>query len=124
MSDQKVKPKNSGYALKAKYEGIPTSFGSRKLAYNHNLTDEMAKELVENHPAGEKLFDVIPEKTEGEESDEEFESSHRVKELLDSKNRDELNEIAKELELDPEEYRTKELVATAIATAELENLND
>lgn len=110
MSDKTEKTK-SGYALKAKYEGIPLSFGSRTFVTNNNITNEMGDELLKNHPAGEKLFTTIPKKQEKELT--------RLEEL-NSMKREELDEIAKDLELNPEDYKNKGLIAEAIEKKEVE----
>lgn len=59
-----TKVKNSGYRLKAKYNGIPLNFGSQIQVFNSNLSDELAEELLEKHPAGAELFDQLPAKKE------------------------------------------------------------
>jgi hypothetical protein len=55
-----VKSQNSGFALKAMYNNI-TLHGSQVYYQNETLTDEQAIELLQNHPRGEGLFDVLPE---------------------------------------------------------------
>lgn len=106
----KTEKTKSGYALKAKYEGIPLAFGSRTFVTNKNITDEMGDSLVKNHPAGKDLFITIPEK--------EVELS-RSQELKAS-SREELDELAKALELNPEDYKNKGLIADAIEKKEVE----
>ena len=60
-------PKNSGYKLKPMYNGIRFgAFGSNKFANNENLTDEMAKKLIKDHPKGEGLFLTIPKEPKKE----------------------------------------------------------
>ena len=58
MKDKK-KP-NCNYRLKKMYDGI-TLFGSTKYYKNDTLTDEDARHLIEKHPRGEGLFEVLPE---------------------------------------------------------------
>lgn len=61
---KKAKAK-SKFVLKPMFNGIPLKFGSRTLVSNSNLTDELAKELIKNHPRGEALFSSLGEtKTE------------------------------------------------------------
>lgn len=97
--------KNSGYLLKAKYEGIPMAFGSRKLVYNHNLTDEIAKKMIEKHPKGKDLFQVIPEAKEAKPTSSGF--SEEAKELL-KLTREDLNTKALEAGIEnPEEITNK-----------------
>lgn len=65
MSKSEVK---CDYVLKQKYNGIQLGFGGRPVR-NGEMTNEVAKDLIENHPHGEMLFDVFPrtkEKTNDE----------------------------------------------------------
>lgn len=48
------------FQLKKKYEGIPTSFGSQVYVTNENVSDELAIELLKNHPLGKELFETLP----------------------------------------------------------------
>ena len=52
--------KNSGFVLKQMYDNI-TLHGSQCYYNNATLTDEQALQLLEKHPKGEGLFDVLPE---------------------------------------------------------------
>ena len=52
--------KKTGFVLKAMFENI-TLFGSQQYFNNSNLTDESAIELIEKHPKGKDLFEVLPE---------------------------------------------------------------
>lgn len=56
----KVENKNSGFVLKPMYDNI-TLHGSNVYFRNGTLTDEQAMELLENHPKGEDLFEMIPQ---------------------------------------------------------------
>lgn len=47
------------YRLKLKYENISLKYGGQRIK-NKDLTNELAKELLEKHPHGSMLFDVIP----------------------------------------------------------------
>ncbi len=107
MSNKKKEDSNnSGYLLKKKYENIPLSFGSRHLVNNQNITDEMAKALIDNHAKGEDLFQVIPESA-NEEVDP-------VKELK-SLSRKDLNEKAGDLGIEnPEDFQNKAELSQAI----------
>ena len=49
-----------GFKLKQKYNGIWMK-GYNKPIRNGEMTDELALKLLQNHPAGENLFDSIPE---------------------------------------------------------------
>lgn len=55
---------DSGYRLKKMYNGI-------RGVYNESITVKQAKDLIKNHPRGEGLFDVIPEKKERKSNDSE-----------------------------------------------------
>ncbi len=110
MSDKTEKTK-SGYALKSKYEGIPLAFGSRIFVTNKNITDEMGDTLLANHPLGENLFVTIPEKKEVELS--------RL-DQLNAMKRKELDDLAKDLEINPEDYKNIGLIAEAIEKKEVE----
>lgn len=48
------------FKLKQKYNGIWMK-GYNKPIRNGDMTNELALQLLQKHPAGEKLFDVIPE---------------------------------------------------------------
>lgn len=48
------------YTLHEKYNGISLNFGGRPIR-NGEMTNEQAKELLNKHPHGAKLFSVIPE---------------------------------------------------------------
>jgi len=63
MSTNKLHPENSGYKLKAMYEGIALEFGSQIFVTNENLTDEYAKTLL-SHDDGQRFFLDIPEAVE------------------------------------------------------------
>lgn len=56
-----------GFRLKPMYENIPSSFGSAVFVNNKNITNELALALLNNHPRGKDLFDIIPETVEEEE---------------------------------------------------------
>lgn len=91
---------DSGYVLKAKYDGIPLGFGSPVLVTNANITKEYAEKLIKDHKIGADLFDKIPEETEKSE--------------LDGKTRDELDVIATDLGLVPGDYKNKGEITKAI----------
>lgn len=57
-----------GFRLKPMYENIPSSFGSAVFVNNKNITDELALGLLNNHPRGKDLFDIIPENLEENET--------------------------------------------------------
>lgn len=97
------KPKNSGYKLKEKYNGIPLEFGSPVFVSNSNLTDELAQKLIKKHPAGEDLFEELPEKTPAEEKTD-----------LIKLTRPELDSMAEKLGINPKDYSNKGEVAAAI----------
>lgn len=94
----------SGYKLREKYNGIPLAFGSAVLVNNTNITKEQAEHLIKNHVLGAKLFDEIPEQ----------------KDEIDLKKikRAELDEKAKALGLNPEDYNNKQDIFDAILKVE------
>lgn len=47
------------YRLKAKYNGIQLGTNGRPIR-NGEMNNKIAKELLENHPHGKELFDVMP----------------------------------------------------------------
>lgn len=55
--------------LKLKYQGIQLHFGSKYFITNATMTQEQAVYLVEKHPHGKKLFDVLPEMKEKKDKD-------------------------------------------------------
>jgi len=113
MSKSNKNPQNSGYVLKAKYNGIPLKFGSPILVTNANITDEMAKDLLKNHKKGEDLFEKIPEGNSKPQG-----SDDPLKELL-KYNRDVLDAKATELGVEnPSSLPNKEAVAKAILEAQ------
>lgn len=57
-----------GFRLKPMYENIPSSFGSAVFVNNKNITNELALALLNNHPRGKDLFDIIPETVEEDET--------------------------------------------------------
>ncbi|SOC79821.1 hypothetical protein SAMN06296241_1358 [Salinimicrobium sediminis] len=114
LSTMSKKDTNSGYKLRAKYNGIPLEFGSPVQVSNANLTDELAQKLLKNHPAGEDLFETIPEGNEPAEKT-------RLEELKDMK-RPELDKLAETLELNPKDYSNKDLISEAIEQKEIANL--
>ena len=99
------KSKNSGYKLKAKYEGIQLEFGSRVHVFNSSLTDEIAEKLIKKHPAGKDLFETVPEQKKPE--------APKKKKLTDH-TRPELDAMAEELGINPKDYSNKDEVAAAI----------
>ena len=111
----------SNFRLKAMYNGIQAGHGSNQIISNASLTDEIAIDLLDNHPHGEKLFDVIPDNVDeireaAGSSADPAETSRE--DQIGAMKRDELNKIAEGLGLNPSEYRKKADVAAAILTAE------
>jgi hypothetical protein len=88
---------DSGYILKAKYDGIPLGFGSPILVTNANITKKYAEKLIKEHKRGVDLFDKIPAKTD-----------------LDGLNRAQLDSIATDLGLVPGDYSNKVEIKQAI----------
>lgn len=104
------KVKNSGYKLKAKFEGIPLEFGSQIQVDNGNLSDEYAKKLIADHKLGEDLFDELP-------SEDAISKEEELKVLVKLE-RKELNVRAEGLGLDPKQFANKTSIAEAISQAE------
>lgn len=82
------KVENSGYVLKKMYEGVTLEFGGNPIS-NRNLTDKIAKQLIEKHPKGAGLFLKIPEVKE-KPNDDPFAGKKKA----------DLQEWAKSLDLD------------------------
>lgn len=95
----------SGYVLKAKYNGIPLKFGSRKLVTNATITKEQGDYLLKNHKRGADLFDKVPDNSGDEKP-------------LSKMNREELDAVAKDLNLNPEDYSNKGDITKAIQEAQ------
>jgi hypothetical protein len=53
------------YKLKPKYEGI-TLFGTGLVITNATLTDELAEQLLAEHPAGATLFEEVAKKSKSD----------------------------------------------------------
>jgi hypothetical protein len=102
---------NSGFKLKAKYEGIQVPFGSKPVS-NVNLTDAKAKEIIKNHPKGVELFDKLPEGFEVESENEPT-----FEELVNNMKKDDLVAKAEELNIDAS-GNVKELKARIIENGE------
>lgn len=96
--------KNNEYQLKLKYNGIPLAFGSPILVTNANINEKYARQLIKNHPRGVELFDKLPEDFQ----EEGYES-------LEDLGRKELDALAENLGLNPEDYKNKSLIIEAIA---------
>ena len=83
---------NCDYELHKKYNGIQTKFGGAPIR-NSTLTNEIALDLLKNHPRGEKLFIKLPkiedievlEPVEIKESEEEVVVKEPVKKKRASK---------------------------------------
>lgn len=118
----KMNTKNtSNFRLKAMFNGIQASHGSNRIISNNSLTDELAIELLDNHPHGEKLFDVIPDNVDEIReavSAGESGSEPSREDQLGAMKRAELNEIAEGLGLNPSDYSKKADVAAAILAVE------
>lgn len=56
---EETKKVKCDYRLKLKYENISLKYGGKRIK-NADLTNELAIELLEKHPHGAMLFDVIP----------------------------------------------------------------
>lgn len=56
-----IENKNSVFQLNPMYDNIPLDFGSQIYVSNENLTNELALQLLVNHPLGKELFSVLPE---------------------------------------------------------------
>ncbi|PHQ27702.1 hypothetical protein [Leeuwenhoekiella nanhaiensis] len=106
---------DSGYILKAKYEGIPLEFGSQTFVRNSTITKKQGDFLLKNHKRGEELFEQIPENA----GEPEVTGDDALKELLKLE-RKELNEKADALGLDGKSYANKGEVAQAILDKEAE----
>lgn len=108
-----MKTKNtSGYVLKAKYNGIPASFGSQKVITNQNITAKSAKALIKSHPKGKELFEVIPEKGSGKEGSDA--KPLTVASLKKNNTLAELQTKSGKLGINPEGKKTKDDFAVAI----------
>ena len=92
------------YRLKAKYNGIPLSFGSPVQVDNNNMTDAYGNQLLENHPKGADLFDAVPDTSKNQED-------------LSTLSRKQLNKRAVEIGLNPDDYKNKSEVVNAISEA-------
>ena len=104
-------PKNeSGYVLKPKYQGISLEFGSNIFVTNGNITKEYGDTLLEKHPKGAELFEIVPKK-----KDKTLEES-----LLDH-TRQELDAIATNKGLNPSDYSNKGEIAKAISQLKTED---
>lgn len=103
----------SEFVLKAKYNGIPESFGSQKFITNSNITEEAAITLLKNHKRGKDLFEKLPDNVDDLLNDS-VDDSVDTTEKLSKKERVELNKIASELELNPKDYDNKLEIAEAI----------
>jgi len=55
------KDKQTKAVLLKKYEGIQLCFGSKEFITNATMTQKQAIYLLEKHPRGEKLFQVLPD---------------------------------------------------------------
>lgn len=91
------KKQESGYKLKAKYDGISFGFGKRGRVFNKTITKKEAEELLKNHPKGKDLFQEMPKQPKIDlskmnkdelkemliEKDIEFNESAKKEELLD-----------------------------------------
>ncbi|MAX50547.1 MAG: hypothetical protein CMH22_01030 [Methylophaga sp.] len=109
-----TKVKNeSGYKLKAKYDGIPLEFGSQTFVRNSTITKQQGDFLLKNHARGEELFEVIPEPTA------DADGGDALKELTKLE-RKELNAQADALGLDGASYANKGEVAQAILDKQAE----
>lgn len=76
-----VKKAECNYVLKAKYNGIQLGVNGDPIR-NGEMTNEIAKELLEKHPRGEQLFSFIPEDEVIEtEEVEKLNSEKSLKEL-------------------------------------------
>ncbi len=102
--------KNSGFVLKKMYENIPLKFGSAIYVNNQNLTDDYAKELINNHPRGKDLFDIIPDNVE--------DLSEAVIQLVENNNKGELIELAKSLGIEVVKGNKTELAELIVAKQE------
>lgn len=96
---------NSGFQLKAMYNGIQLGFGSKKILSNANLSDELAIEAINTHKLGKDLFSKLPENVD-ELMEGKAEKSHRQIELEKLKV-PELKNLAKELEIEAEGNKAK-----------------
>lgn len=65
MAASTPQPKTkSGFKLKAKYEGLSLGIGSQVHISSKVITDKLAVQFLVEHPAGEKIFEVVPENVE------------------------------------------------------------
>lgn len=94
---------NSTYRLKAKYNGISLGFGSNVIVSNRNITDDLAEQLLKNHPRGKELFETMPK---------------APKRDITTLKRRELDVIARGLGIDPSDYSNKSEVIAAIEDVE------
>lgn len=104
--------KNTGFVLKKMYENIPLKFGSAIYVNNQNLTDDYAKELINNHPRGKELFDIIPENVNtGKDED----LPEAVIQLIEENNKKELIELAEGLGIEDAKGNETELAKLIVA---------
>lgn len=107
--------KKQNYQLKPKYEGI-TIFGTGLIITNANITDELGKRLVDEHPAGVKLFAVMPNNDSndaGNIEDDKDEFTIEYETAIAGK-KDDLIDFAEKYEIDLTEATNNELRKDAI----------
>ena len=119
------------FKVKAKYFGLALSSGSKVTLSSKGNTDELCAKFANEHPRGLQIFDSIPEdfkigKSYGDytpESSEEktFENAEDLKKAFD---RPTLDEMATNIGLNPEEFKNKLEVATAIFNVMSSDINE
>jgi hypothetical protein len=114
----KMNTETSNFKLKAMFNPIQVGFGSSTMISNNNLTDKVAIELIETHPHGEKLFDIIPSNIE--EIRASLKESITTTEGSKKQTRQELDAIATDLGLITSEYKNKQEITDAITAKQTE----
>lgn len=124
LSKMNTKTKSS-FKLKQMFEGIQFGFGSNRIISNRNLTDEIAVELLDTHPHGKKLFEIVPnnldeirQSIEGQEPEGGSEGESLEKQLK-GMSREDLDAIAPDFGIEPKDHKRKgNLIAAIVAAAE------
>lgn len=117
--ESEMNTQKSSFRLKKMFEGIQAKFGSSKMFRNSTLTDEDAIFLLDNHPHGVKLFDVIPSNVDEIRSGLNQGTQDTDQDISKMK-KDDLLQVAEEMGIEIPEKATKAVLISLIQEAQSE----
>lgn len=118
--ESEMKTGNSQFRLKKMFDGIQANFGSNKFFRNSTLTDQEAILLLDKHPHGAKLFDIIPSNVDEIRAGLSQTTTQDTDQDISKMKKDDLLHVAEEMGIEIPEKATKAVLISLIQEAQSE----